>query len=215
MLQYITNTESPLSIKEQVAAVLEGGCSWIQLRMKEASDDDIRKVVEEIKPLCAEHDALLLLNDRVELCKELQLTGVHLGKEDMLPSKARIELGPLAVIGVTVNTFDDVKAVRSLDIDYVGMGPFRTTSTKKNLAPILGLEGTKQLCDRMENAEIEIPRVAVGGITLDDVSALMDAGVNGIAVSGAIAFADDPVDMTRKFISLLNKGLRKEEKEIG
>lgn len=214
MLQYITNTESPLSIKDQVAAVLEGGCKWIQLRMKDASDDEMRKVVDEIKPLCAEHDALLLLNDRVELCKELQLTGVHLGKEDMLPSKARIELGPLAVIGVTVNTFDDVLAVRSLDIDYVGMGPFRTTTTKKNLAPILGLEGTKQLCDQMENAEIEIPRVAVGGITLEDVPALMEAGVNGIAVSGAIAFAKDPAEMTSQFIALLEKGLAREEKAL-
>lgn len=210
MLQYITNTESKRSIKEQVEAVLEGGCKWIQLRMKEATDDEMKKVVDEIKPICAEHDALLLLDDRVELCKELQLTGVHLGKEDMLPSKARIELGPLAVIGVTANTIDDVIAVRSLDIDYIGIGPFRTTTTKKNLAPILGVEGIKAICDDMEAKEIEIAKVAVGGITIDDVDALMAAGVNGVAVSGAIANADDPVDMTRRFIARLEKDLDKE-----
>lgn len=205
MLQYITNTESKRSIKEQVQAVLEGGCKWIQLRMKDATDDEMRRVVDEIKPLCAEHEAWLLLNDQVELCKELQLTGVHLGKQDMLPSKARLELGPLAVIGCTVNTWDDILAVRSLDIDYLGIGPFRMTTTKKNLAPVLGVEGIKALCDRMENEEIELPRVAVGGITIDDVDALKEAGVNGVAVSGAIANADDPVEMTRRFIAKLEK----------
>lgn len=205
MLQYITNTESKRSIKEQVQAVLEGGCKWIQLRMKDATDDEMRRVVDEIKPLCAEHEAWLLLNDRVELCKELKLTGVHLGKQDMLPSKARLELGPLAVIGCTVNTWDDILAVRSLDIDYLGIGPFRMTTTKKNLAPVLGVEGIKALCDRMENEEIELPRVAVGGITIDDVDALKEAGVNGVAVSGAIANADDPVEMTRRFIAKLEK----------
>lgn len=203
MLQYITNTHSPRPVVEQVKAVLQGGCKWIQIRMKEASDNEIRTVVEQIKPLCAEKDAFIVLNDRVELAKELAVSGVHLGKTDMLPSKARLELGPSAIIGVTVNSFDDILAVRGLDVDYLGMGPFSFTETKENLAPMLGSDGISTLCSEMESNDIEIARVAVGGILPDDIDSLMNAGVNGVAVSGAIAFADDMTAATRLFLERL------------
>ncbi len=205
MLQYITNSHCGRSEVEQVKAVLEGGCKWIQIRMKESSDDEIRKVVDEIKPLCLEKDALIILNDRVDLAKELETSGVHLGKTDMLPSKARLELGPSAVIGVTVNTFEDIIAVRSLDIDYLGMGPFQFTETKKNLAPQLGSDGIRSLCARMEEAEIEIAKVAVGGIRYEDIDLLMQSGVNGLAVSGAIAMAKDMAEETHRFLEALSK----------
>lgn len=206
MLQYITNTDCPTPVAEQIKAVIRGGCRWVQIRMKEATDEEIEKVVEEVKPIAAENDCLLLLDDRVELCNKLALTGVHLGKEDMLPSKARVELGPLAVIGVTANTFEDVVAVRSLDVDYLGVGPFRATTTKKNLAPVLGIEGIKSIINKMQEAEIEIPVVAIGGIKADDIPSLLEIGCKGIAVSGAIAFADNLEEATRRIISLLPVG---------
>ncbi len=204
MLQYITNTDCTRPVTEQIKAVVAGGCKWIQIRMKEASDNEIRNVVGEIKRLCAQNDVLIVLDDRVELAKELELSGVHLGKEDMAPSKARMELGPSAIIGVTANTFDDIQRIRALDIDYIGMGPFTQTSTKRHLAPILGVEGIRSLCSEMEEQQIEIARVAVGGIKLDDVDALMQAGVNGVAVSGAIAFAEDMEKETRRFLEKLS-----------
>lgn len=203
MLQFITNTEAGVNPAEQVKGVIAGGCRWVQIRMKEASDEEISKVVEEIKPLCLETETFLILDDRVELAKKLDVGGVHLGKTDMLPSKARMLLGPAAVIGVTANTIDDIKAVRSLDIDYIGMGPFADTHTKKNLAPRLGIEGIRNLCTGMEQLEINISHVAVGGIKKEDVTALMEAGCNGIAVSGAIAFADDIAKATGEFLNLL------------
>lgn len=206
MLQYITNTDCSHSVVDQVKAVLEGGCRWIQIRMKDATDEEITKVVEEVKPLCLEVEAFLILNDRVELAKTVDVGGVHLGKTDMAPSRARMILGPAAVIGVTANTIEDVEAVRSLDIDYIGIGPFTDTNTKKNLAPRLGIEGIKSICDEMQAREIDIPKVAIGGIRLDDVPAILKTGVNGIAVSGAIAFADDMVEETRRFIRLMPTG---------
>ena len=178
MLQYITSTSSPTSVVDQVKGVIAGGCRWIQIRMKDASDEEISKVVEEIG-------------------------GVHLGKMDMLPSKARIELGPAAVIGCTANTIEDVLAVHSLDIDYLGIGPYRFTETKANLAPVLGAEGIKDICMQMHAKEINIPRVAIGGITKEDVDLLMKTGINGIAVSGSIAFADDIKKETEEFLRLL------------
>lgn len=205
MLQYITSTSAPIPVTDQVKAVLAGGCRWIQVRMKEASDDEIATVIDTIKPWCLEKEAFLIINDRVALAKKLDVGGVHLGKTDMLPSKARLELGPAAVIGVTANTFADIEAVKALDIDYIGIGPYTMTDTKKNLAPILGLEGIRELCRQMLEAEINIPHVAVGGITIDDVVPLMEAGVNGVAVSADIAFSDDPEKQTRRYIDILEK----------
>lgn len=203
MLQFITNLQSKHSIVDQIFAVIEGGCRWVQIRMKDSSDDDIKEVVEAVKPKCIETGTFLLLNDKVELAKELNVGGVHLGKEDMPVSKARMILGPAAVIGVTANTYADVAAVSNLDIDYYGIGPYADTKTKTNLSPILGLQGIREISYEMEKNEINIPRVAVGGIKLEDVLPLLEAGVNGIAVSGAIAFADDMVAETRKFIEAL------------
>ncbi|MBD5348527.1 MAG: thiamine phosphate synthase [Bacteroides sp.] len=208
MLQFITNTESSVSVSDQIKAFIKGGGRWVQVRMKDASDEEITKVIEEIKPLCIETETFLILDDRVELAKTLDVGGVHLGKEDMLPSKARMILGPAAVIGVTANTIDDVKAVRSLDIDYIGIGPFAQTSTKKNLSPILGIEGIKSICTHMNDLEINISHVAVGGIKREDVAALMEAGVNGIAVSGAIANAPDIIKATEDFLETLKPFLK-------
>ena len=203
MLQYITNPQSKHSITDQIFAVIEGGCRWVQIRMKDSTDEEIKEVVETVKPKCIETGTFLLLDDKVELAKELNVGGVHLGKEDMPVSKARMILGPAAVIGVTANTYADVAAVSNLDIDYYGIGPYAETKTKANLSPILGLQGIRDICYEMEKNEINIARVAVGGIKLEDVLPLLEAGVNGIAVSGAIAFADDMVAETKKFIEIL------------
>lgn len=203
MLQFITNTEASATPAEQIRGFISGGGRWVQIRMKEASDEEIEKIVADVKPLCLETETFLLLDDRVELAKKLDVGGVHLGREDMLPSRARMLLGPAAVIGVTANTIDDIKAVRSLDIDYIGMGPYANTRTKKNLAPILGLEGIRDLCTEMERLEINIGHVAVGGIRPTDVVPLMEAGVNGIAVSGAIACARDIAAKTAEFLDIL------------
>lgn len=203
MLQFITNTDCKVPVKDQIFAVIEGGCRWVQIRMKDASDDEIKSVVNEIMPTCIEKEVFLILNDRVELAKELNVGGVHLGREDMPPSKARMILGPAAVIGVTANTYSDIISVSALDIDYYGIGPFRHTTTKKNLSPVLGIDGIRKICYEMEENHIEIPRVAVGGIGYDDILPLLEAGVNGVAVSGAIANASDIAAETKRFISLL------------
>lgn len=203
MLQFITNTHSKTPVTDQIFGVIEGGGRWIQIRMKDASDEEIKTVVDAVKPKCIETGTFLLLNDRVELAKELNVGGVHLGKEDMPVSKARMILGAAAVIGVTANTFADIAAVSQLDIDYYGIGPFAQTDTKENLSPILGIDGIRDICYEMEKKEIMIPHVAVGGITIDDVLPLLEAGVNGIAVSSAIANADNIVKATQDFLKVL------------
>ncbi len=101
MLQFITHPSEKYSIAEEVQMAIEGGCRWIQLRMKDASDEEVRNVALEIIPMCQETDTFLIIDDRVELVNELRVSGVHLGKEDMDPMQAREILGPHAIIGVT------------------------------------------------------------------------------------------------------------------
>ena len=179
---------------------LEGGCKWIQLRMKDASDDEVRQAAAEIQPMCKEHEAVFLLDDRVELAKELHADGVHLGKNDMPIDEARRILGEEYIIGGTANTFEDIQRIAAQGADYIGCGPFRFTTTKKNLAPVLGVEGYRDIIAKMRNAGINIPMVAIGGITPDDIDEILATGVQGIAVSGTVLNADDPGAMMKSLL---------------
>ena len=208
MLQFITHPSPRYSIAEEAQMVIEGGCRWIQLRMKEATDEEVREVAMELIPLCKETDTFLIIDDRVDLVNELKVSGVHLGKDDMHPREARELLGPHAVIGATANTAADIMALRGVDIDYIGLGPFRHTTTKERLAPVIGLEGYRSIIEEVRSQGIELPIVAVGGITPDDVEPLMATGVSGIAVSGAILSADNPVECTEEIINRLQNSLK-------
>ena len=199
-IQFITHETGSISYVEGARMALEGGCKWIQLRMKDASDDEVRKAAAEIQPMCKEHEAVFLLDDRVELVKELHADGVHLGKNDMPIDEARRILGEEYIIGGTANTFDDIQRIASQGADYIGCGPFRFTTTKKNLAPVLGIEGYRDIIAKMRNAGINIPMVAIGGITPDDIDEILATGVQGIAVSGTVLNADDPVAMMKSLL---------------
>lgn len=201
-LQFITHQTERYSYLDSARMALEGGCKWIQLRMKEAPLDEVERVALELKPLCKQHDALLVLDDHVELTKKLEVDGVHLGKNDMPIAEARRVLGEGFIIGGTANTFDDVKAHYQAGADYIGCGPFRFTTTKKNLSPVLGLEGYRSIIARMEEEGIDLPVVAIGGITYDDIPQLLQTGINGIAMSSSILRADDPVEETRRLLNI-------------
>ncbi len=209
MLQFITHPSNRMSILDEIQEVVEGGCKWVQLRMKDAPREEIIKVARAAKEICKEHECILVVDDHVDIAKELGLDGVHLGKNDMHPEEAREILGEEYIIGVTANTFDDIQAVRHMDIDYIGLGPFRYTATKGNLSPILGIDGYKDIIDKKEDADINLPIVAIGGIEYDDIEHLMAAGVNGIAVSGSLIRAEKMTEETAKMISLLEKIIEK------
>lgn len=203
MLQFITHESDKYSIAEEVQMAIEGGCRWIQLRMKDATDEEVRNVALELIPMCQETDTFLIIDDRVSVVNDLKVSGVHLGKDDMDPLEARELLGPHAIIGVTANTAADIIKYKGKDVDYVGLGPYRFTTTKKNLAPQLGIDGYKSIVDEVRKAGVELPIVAIGGITLDDVSPIMGTGINGLAVSGAIINAPDPMLYTSQIMERL------------
>lgn len=199
-IQFITHFNDQYGYVDGARMALEGGCRWIQLRMKGASDDEVAEVAAQIQPLCREHEAIFLLDDRVELAKSLKADGVHLGKNDMPISEARRVLGEEFIIGGTANTFDDIERLSSQGADYIGCGPFRFTTTKEKLAPVLGLEGYRRIVAQMEAKGINLPIVAIGGITCEDIPALMQTGIDGIAISGAVLNAADPVAEMKRMI---------------
>ncbi|MEF2642839.1 MAG: thiamine phosphate synthase [Paramuribaculum sp.] len=205
MLQFITHPSDKYSIAEEVQMAIEGGCQWVQLRMKDASEEEIRQTALEIIPMCQENGTFLIIDDHVSLVNDLKVSGVHLGKEDMDPLEAREILGPHAIIGITANTADDIIKYKGKDVDYVGLGPFRFTTTKKKLAPQLGIEGYRDIVEKVRAAGVELPIVAIGGIVLDDIDALMATGINGIAMSSAIINAPDPVAYTSEVLEKLAK----------
>lgn len=205
MLQFITHKNDRYGYIEGAIEALAGGCKWIQLRMKEATADELREAVKILKPACAEKEAILVIDDHVELVAELDVDGVHLGKNDMPPAEARRLLGEKYIIGATANTIEDIRALAVQDVDYIGLGPYRFTETKRNLSPVLGIEGYRRIMEACRAEGIEHPVVAIGGITIDDLQPLMDVGVSGIALSGTILNAPSPRETTETILAMLNK----------
>ena len=202
MIQFISHYTEQYSYIDSIRMALDGGCRWIQLRMKGAAIDDVRSVALEVMRMCKEHGATFVIDDHVELVKELGADGVHLGKNDMPIKEARSLLGEGFIIGGTANTFADVKAHYEAGADYIGCGPFRFTTTKENLSPVLGLEGYEQILRRMKDEGIDLPVVAIGGITINDIPQLMRIGMSGVALSGTVLRAADPVAEMRQIVSM-------------
>jgi len=183
-VQYITQDHPQLSHADQALAMFRLGVKWVQLRMKEASEDDIIAAAKQILIYAEQEGGTLILNDSVALAKALGVKAVHLGLNDMPIDKAREVLGPEVIIGGTANTFEQVQLQVARGADYVGVGPFRFTTTKKNLSPTLGLEGYQSLLQQMKDAAIDLPLFCVGGITMNDVDDLRSIGIRHFAISG-------------------------------
>ena len=203
MVQFITHYTDRYTYLNSVRIALEGGCRWIQLRMKEASPEEIIPIAKEAMAMCRKYGATFIIDDHVELVKQLKADGVHLGKNDMPIDEARRILGKDFIIGGTANTFEDVRMHAEAGADYIGCGPFRFTTTKKNLSPVLGLEGYTDINSKMKAEGINLPIVAIGGITKEDIPSLMKTGINGIALSGSILRAENQIEEMKEIITII------------
>ncbi len=202
-IQFITHYTEQYSYLDSVRIALEGGCRWIQLRMKDASTEEILPIAKETLVMCREYNATLIIDDHVELAKQIKADGVHLGQFDMPIAEARRILGKDFLIGGTANTFEDILIHHKAGADYIGCGPFRFTTTKKNLSPVLGLEGYRRIVLQMNEAGIHLPIVAIGGITKEDIPPLMKTGITGIALSGSILRAECPIEEMKEIINTI------------
>lgn len=202
MLQFITHYTNTISYLDSVRLALEGGCRWVQLRMKGASEEEMLPVALEAQRMCREAGATFIIDDHVELVRRIGADGVHLGKNDMPIDEARSILGSGFTIGGTANTFDDVLMHHRRGADYIGCGPFRFTTTKEKLSPVLGLEGYRSIMEQMKAAGLDMPVVAIGGITAADIPSIMATGVTGIALSGSVLRAADPAAEMARLIAI-------------
>lgn len=200
-LHHITQDLLAASHAAQALAALEGGAKWIQFRTKLLRGPDLIEQALLIKNACVENGATFIVNDDPVLAKQLQADGVHLGKTDMPIGAARELLGTDFIIGGTANTAEDVAALIAAGVDYVGLGPFRNTSTKKNLSPILGLDGLLAIADLHA---AQIPIIAIGGIETEDVREVVATGVHGIAVASGINQAQSPTDAVKLYFKNLD-----------
>jgi thiamine-phosphate pyrophosphorylase len=150
--------------------------------------------------LCEKYKVYSIINDFPQLAKKVGADGVHLGKQDMSPAQARTLLGKDFIIGGTANTFEDVEALYEAGVDYIGLGPLRLTETKKNLSPVLGLDGYADILQSCQANSIRIPIIAIGGIVYEDLAALYDLGLHGVAVSSAIKGAKNPIAAVKQFM---------------
>jgi len=202
-LHYITNGHSEKDILEEVTSVVDAGCQWIQLRIKDETLN-FESIALKVKEICRDKTAFLV-NDKVEIAKRIDADGVHLGLEDMLIPQARAILGIEKIIGGTANTLTDCIMHQNNGANYIGLGPYRNTVTKKKLSPILGMNGYQSILPKL-NCQIEIPVLAIGGIIESDLEELMEkSSVHGIAVSGLISNAVNKKEVILRLNQVLNR----------
>lgn len=196
-LQFLTLDAAPLGHREQALAALRGGVRFVQFRAKNRSEADWVALAREVVAVCRDHDALCIVNDSPRVALLAGADGVHLGPGDASPAEARALLGEKAVIGATLNFPAHLDRLRGVRVDYVGAGPFRHTENKASLAPVHSAESLRALIARAA----PLPAYVIGGVTAADAPAVRALGAHGLAVSGAIALAPDPVAAARALVS--------------
>lgn len=203
-LQIITLYTSEKSHFQQVKELCNSGAKWIQLRVKEKTNEELRNIAKKCISVCKDYNVKLIINDYPEIAAEVNADGVHLGKNDMPPIEARKLLGDDKIIGGTANNFEDISHLHTQKVDYIGLGPYRFTTTKKKLSSILGNQGYESIIQKCNLNGISIPILAIGGILSNDVLSIRQTGVHGVAVSGAIIKAANMKEEIKDFYSKIN-----------
>lgn len=202
---FITHRNERFTYLDSAKVALDSGIRLIQLRMKDADKEEIKSTAEELRTICRNYDAILVLDDHVEIVRELNLDGVHLGLKDMPIKEAKCILNPRQITGATANEYCHIASAFEQGADYIGLGPFRFTRTKSNLSPVLGLDSSKKILSQCKANKINLPIYAIGGIEIRDIESLVNAGFYGIAVSSLILDSEHPADTARRLVEIFNE----------
>lgn len=203
-LHYITQEVSDRTHVALTEEACVAGVDWVQLRVKNKPYAEWKQIALRAQEICKRYNAKLIINDNVQLAREINADGVHLGKEDVSTAEARKILGNKFLIGGTANTFGDIQAHVAAGVDYIGLGPFRFTSTKEKLSPILGIEGYKSIIEKCRKENMHTPIVAIGGIVVEDVVGILETGIYGVAVASAITHSKDKLDTVKELVKAIN-----------
>ncbi|GBC94830.1 Thiamine-phosphate synthase [bacterium HR16] len=185
-------------LEEVVLAAVQGGVKMVQLREKHATTRFFVEEAQRIKELLAPYEVPLIINDRVDVAMAVGAHGVHIGQEDMPYPLARRLLGEHAIIGLSVETMEQVREAEQYDLSYISVSPVFETPTKTDTKGAWGIEGLKQV-----RAVTRHCVVAIGGINATNVQQVVRAGAEGIAVVSAICAAPDPLESTRNLVDLI------------
>lgn len=200
-LQYIT--DSP-QLAEQAC---KAGVKWVQARIKNKDEKTWTQIAGDIAVICKTYNAICIINDNAEIALQVNADGVHLGQKDMSFSEAKkIFKNKKMIIGGSANTAEDVIKLSRQKISYMGLGPLRFTSTKKDLNPVLTMGGYKIIMDAVMKSDLRIPPIyAIGGVTANDIDKLMWSGIDGVAVSSAISEAKNINYAVQEFLTALGE----------
>lgn len=185
-------------LKKLTEHIIAGGADVIQLRDKTSCDAGLLKDAKTIRRLTKNSGVSFIINDRVEIAKNVDADGVHLGQDDTTPEVARAVLGKSKIIGKSCHSFEQVKRAEAEGVDYIGIGPIFKTTTKPGLMPI-GLEIINNV-----KKNILIPFVCIGGINKTNVDSVLRRGANCIAIASAIVCSDKPGEVSRQLKNILD-----------
>jgi thiamine-phosphate pyrophosphorylase len=186
----ITDTRiSGLSHAEEVARLIEGGATLIQLREKHASPAEFFEAAKTAIDIARNHDVRIIINDRVDIALALKADGVHLGQDDLPPEKARDILGRDAIIGFSTHTIEQALAAAKMPVDYIAFGPIFPTKTKENPSPVVGIETLAAV----RKIVGEIPLIAIGGIDKSNVQNVLNAGADVTAIVSYLISEPDQI----------------------
>ncbi|MFP4429056.1 MAG: thiamine phosphate synthase [Desulfovermiculus sp.] len=180
---------------------VQGGVSLVQLREKTMPTRDLVALAKKMKSFLARRNIPLIINDRVGVALAVDADGVHVGQDDMHPLDVRPLIGPHRILGLSINSEDQLQEARKLPVDYLGIGPVFATQTKKDSKPVLGLDGLSWLCHTKH-----IPAVGIGGINAQNASQVIAAGVDGIAVVSAVCGADSSKEAAKELRAAAEQG---------
>lgn len=197
---YLTQDLPHRSHVEQTAIACKAGANWVQYRCLSKSDPELIEELHQVASICDDWGATLILTNHYHLLDQVDAQGVHL--EDMQADFNQIReiISDEKTLGASANTFEDIqRIIASGVVDYIGCGPFSLTKTKPNDFPLLGTDGYLDLISKMREANIDPPLLAVGGIKIEDVKALLNTGIYGIALSAAVNLAAEPAQAFKDF----------------
>lgn len=187
------------TLMQQVEESLKGGVTLVQLREKHLSFQEFLEEAKEMKELCRKYGVPLLINDNVEICIESGADGVHVGQKDMEAGAVREKLGKDKIIGVSARTVEQAMAAQNAGADYLGVGAVFSTSTKEDAKPL-----DHEILKAITKA-VDIPVVAIGGISSENVSQLKGTGIDGVAVVSAIYGKENPKEAAENLKALVSE----------
>lgn len=177
-------------------AILEGGAAFLQLRCKGMETRSFVACAHAVQALCAAHGAKLIVNDRADIALLVQAAGVHLGQNDLPPVVVRPWLGIKPIIGFSTHNVTQARVAAELGVvDYIGVGPIFPTTSKENPDPVVGLEGLREI-----RRAVNLPIVAIGGITPETMEQVLAAGADAVAMIGALARSSNATATVRELL---------------